>query len=265
MNKLATSLELNHFYLHGTIDAKLESMIEEIVENNAPTATPYFIHQIDIKYVKLVRISNKATIITRVYQYYDEKDGYWKKKVLCDNSLMVKQNYFCYKLDDFYGGYNDLTKTSIALQVVYNSTTKKYQICQPKFIDKVPALIKDFYTIYTRRNNLNTKVNLLYKAPLPTDDPNLNPHVMKRSSFWDRLKAAIFTTRYTPDIMAFTYTGNILNRSLFSIIYNRKSIVSIVTDMSGSGNQTFLVLGRCVMGGGWVCTSRGVRSDAFFC
>ena len=140
---LATSLELNHFYLHGKIDAKVESMIKESIAGTT-MGYPIYTHQFEIKYVKLIRVSNKATIITRVYQYYDEADGYWKKKILCDIPLMVKENYFCYKLNDFYNKYNDLTEKTPVLQITYNIGLKNIKCMKESLLIKYQLLLRIF-------------------------------------------------------------------------------------------------------------------------
>ena len=156
---------------------------------------------------------------------------------------MVKGNYFEYKFNDRYTKYSHNTENTNVLQVVYNKASKKYQILEKKFIDKVPTLISDYYTIYTKNN---ISLNLLYTEPRIKDITVANPTVHRYSAFFERLKAITYRCRNRTDAMDFTYKGGILNRSLFGIIRDHKRILSLTTDMAGTGylrmaNETFLV------------------------
>ena len=239
-SKLDTRLYLNHFYLHGKIEATVNSMIREELSGNNK-AIPRYVHQFEVKYLKLDRVPNKATIITRVYQYYDESDGYWKKKVLCDLPLMVKENYFQYKFNKRYSEYSYNTENTDVLHVKYNMGTKKYQIYEKKLIDKIPALISDYYTIYTK----STSLNLLYNGPRINDVTIYNPRVHRNSPFFEKLKAITFRCKNKTEIMGFTAIGGRIKRCLFGIIWSNKRLLAMTTDMVGTGvrtaNETFLV------------------------
>ena len=76
----------------------------------------------------------------------------------------------------------------------------------------------------------------------------INPAVHRLSDFYEKLKSIMFKTKAVPNLMAFTFVGGLLNRSLFNIVCTKKTIIAVVTDLSGSGaksaNETFLVCKR---------------------